>query len=116
MTIGAFAPPIPATGAPPWRAPLMGPAPGRARLMRWRIRAGRSAHQRARLSRPFQIPPPRPYLSAMPPPQIFQPCIPTLATKVPAGPDWLDEIKHDGYRVIVWARNVRHDVGADIEH
>ena len=29
------------------------------------------------------------------------PCIPTRATKVPAGPDWVHEIKHDGYRLIV---------------
>jgi ATP dependent DNA ligase domain len=26
---------------------------------------------------------------------------PTRATKVPAGPDWIHEIKHDGYRLIV---------------
>jgi ATP-dependent DNA ligase len=31
----------------------------------------------------------------------YQPCIATRATKVPAGPDWLHEIKHDGYRLIV---------------
>src|SRR6476661_2714459 len=31
----------------------------------------------------------------------FLPCIPTRGTKVPAGPDWLHEIKHDGYRLIV---------------
>jgi ATP-dependent DNA ligase len=31
----------------------------------------------------------------------FPPCIPTRGTKVPAGPDWLHEIKHDGYRMIV---------------
>src|SRR6478752_1413907 len=31
----------------------------------------------------------------------YQPCIPTRGTKVPAGPNWLHEIKHDGYRVIV---------------
>jgi bifunctional non-homologous end joining protein LigD len=30
----------------------------------------------------------------------FEPCIPT-GTKVPAGPDWIHEIKHDGYRLIV---------------
>jgi ATP-dependent DNA ligase len=29
------------------------------------------------------------------------PCIPTRATKVPAGADWVHEIKHDGYRLIV---------------
>jgi bifunctional non-homologous end joining protein LigD len=31
----------------------------------------------------------------------LEPCIPTRATKVPAGADWLHEIKHDGYRLIV---------------
>src|SRR6476661_6020997 len=31
----------------------------------------------------------------------FQPCIPTRGTQVPAGPEWLHEIKHDGYRLIV---------------
>jgi len=31
----------------------------------------------------------------------FQPCIPTKATKVPDRPEWLHEIKHDGYRLIV---------------
>jgi bifunctional non-homologous end joining protein LigD len=29
------------------------------------------------------------------------PCIPTAAAKVPEGPMWLHEIKHDGYRLIV---------------
>jgi hypothetical protein len=27
------------------------------------------------------------------------PCIPTRAYKMPAGPDWVHEIKHDGYRL-----------------
>ena len=44
----------------------------------------------------------------------FRPCIPTRGTNVPAGPDWIHEIKHDGYRLIVqrdgervrlWTRN-----------
>jgi bifunctional non-homologous end joining protein LigD len=44
----------------------------------------------------------------------FAPCIPTRGTKVPDGPQWLHEIKHDGYRLIVqregktvrlWTRN-----------
>jgi len=26
---------------------------------------------------------------------------PSRGTKVPAGPDWIHEIKHDGYRLIV---------------
>jgi bifunctional non-homologous end joining protein LigD len=29
------------------------------------------------------------------------PCNPTYATKPPSGPDWVHEIKHDGYRMIV---------------
>src|SRR4051812_11458465 len=40
------------------------------------------------------------YVSAMPTTK-FQPCIPTRGTEVPAGRDWLHEIKHDGYRLIV---------------
>jgi bifunctional non-homologous end joining protein LigD len=32
------------------------------------------------------------------PSRLFEPCIPTRAAKVPAGPDWIHEIKHDGYR------------------
>ncbi len=31
----------------------------------------------------------------------FEPCLPTRGTKVPAGPEWLHEIKHGGYRLIV---------------
>ena len=31
----------------------------------------------------------------------FEPCLPTRGTRVPAGPEWLHEIKHDGYRLIV---------------
>jgi bifunctional non-homologous end joining protein LigD len=31
----------------------------------------------------------------------IEPCIPTLAAKPPSGPDWVHEIKHDGYRLIV---------------
>jgi bifunctional non-homologous end joining protein LigD len=30
-----------------------------------------------------------------------EPCVPTLAAKPPSGPDWVHEIKHDGYRLIV---------------
>src|ERR1700678_4185904 len=31
----------------------------------------------------------------------IEPCIPVLAHKPPAGPQWVHEIKHDGYRLIV---------------
>jgi bifunctional non-homologous end joining protein LigD len=40
------------------------------------------------------------YLRAMPI-RKFQPCIPTPAPKVPASSDWLREVKHDGFRMIV---------------
>jgi ATP-dependent DNA ligase len=30
-----------------------------------------------------------------------EPCIPTLTAKPPSGPDWVHEIKHDGYRLMV---------------
>jgi bifunctional non-homologous end joining protein LigD len=33
--------------------------------------------------------------------------IPTRGTKVPAGPDWIHEIKHDGYRLIVQREGAR---------
>jgi bifunctional non-homologous end joining protein LigD len=29
-----------------------------------------------------------------------KPCIPTVAEKVPSGPGWIHEIKHDGYRML----------------
>jgi ATP-dependent DNA ligase len=31
----------------------------------------------------------------------YQPCIPSSGTRVPDRPEWLHEIKHDGYRLIV---------------
>ena len=31
----------------------------------------------------------------------FEPCIPTRGKTVPVGSDWIHEIKHDGYRLIV---------------
>jgi bifunctional non-homologous end joining protein LigD len=37
----------------------------------------------------------------------FEPCIPTRGTKVPTGPDWIHEIKHDGYRLIVQRQDKR---------
>jgi ATP-dependent DNA ligase len=30
-----------------------------------------------------------------------EPCIPTLAARPPSSADWVHEIKHDGYRLIV---------------
>ena len=31
----------------------------------------------------------------------FLPFIPTRGTEVPVGPDWLHEVKYDGFRMIV---------------
>src|SRR6476620_6329321 len=44
----------------------------------------------------------------------FEPCVPSRGTKVPEGAEWMHEIKHDGYRLIIqreskrvrlWTRN-----------
>jgi bifunctional non-homologous end joining protein LigD len=41
------------------------------------------------------------------PPGFIEPCIPTRAEKPPVGPDWIHEIKHDGYRLIVRKKDDR---------
>ena len=41
-------------------------------------------------------------------PQGFiEPCIPIFAKRPPAGPQWIHEIKHDGFRLIVSSRGGR---------
>ncbi|HLH94974.1 MAG TPA: RNA ligase family protein [Xanthobacteraceae bacterium] len=35
------------------------------------------------------------------------PCIPTSARRPPAGPQWIHEIKHDGYRLVACVRSGR---------
>jgi hypothetical protein len=35
-----------------------------------------------------------------PPAGFIEPCLPTLSESVPSGPEWVHEIKHDGYRFI----------------
>jgi ATP-dependent DNA ligase len=30
----------------------------------------------------------------------IEPCLPSPADHLPSGPDWVHEIKHDGYQVI----------------
>src|ERR1700756_2362462 len=42
---------------------------------------------------------PRP---ALRPAAFIEPCIPTVAPRAPTGPTWVHEIKHDGYRLLVW--------------
>jgi len=36
-----------------------------------------------------------------PAPGFIAPCLPTVAAKVPMGPLWIHEVKHDGYRLLV---------------
>jgi ATP-dependent DNA ligase len=31
----------------------------------------------------------------------YEPCLPTVASKVPTGPEWLHELKHDGFRLLI---------------
>jgi bifunctional non-homologous end joining protein LigD len=40
-------------------------------------------------------------------PGFIEPCIPTRVDKPPVGPDWIHEIKHDGYRLIVRKKDDR---------
>jgi bifunctional non-homologous end joining protein LigD len=37
----------------------------------------------------------------------YQACLPTRGTKVPTGPDWIHEIKYDGYRMLVTRKDTR---------
>jgi bifunctional non-homologous end joining protein LigD len=40
-------------------------------------------------------------------PGIIEPCIPTRVSKPPVGPQWIHEIKHDGYRLLARKRDGR---------
>ncbi|HMF17864.1 MAG TPA: hypothetical protein VKE98_11695 [Gemmataceae bacterium] len=40
-------------------------------------------------------------VSAVLPSGFIPPCLPTLSRRVPSGPEWVHEIKHDGYRLLV---------------
>ena len=39
---------------------------------------------------------------ALRPAAFIEPCVPTLAKEPPTGAAWVHEIKHDGYRLMVW--------------
>jgi len=38
---------------------------------------------------------------------LIHPCIPALTSRPPTGPQWVHEIKHDGYRLIARKQNGR---------
>jgi ATP-dependent DNA ligase len=39
-----------------------------------------------------------------PPSGFIEPCLPSTAERPPSGPDWIHEIKHDGYRLMALIR------------
>src|ERR1700692_1768989 len=41
-----------------------------------------------------------PRLRSRPLPDFIEPCLPRPADKPPVGPDWIHEIKHDGFRIM----------------
>jgi bifunctional non-homologous end joining protein LigD len=46
------------------------------------------------------------------PPGFIRPCEPTLVDRPPAGPGWLHEIKHDGFRIVAWKQGERVTVSS----
>ena len=46
----------------------------------------------------------------------IEPCLPTGARSVPSGPQWVYEIKHDGFRFICWRVGDRVRVFSRIGH
>src|SRR5262249_34828868 len=50
------------------------------------------------------------------PATFINPCQPTGASRPPSGPDWVHELKHDGYRLQIHVRDGRvrlYTIGAD---
>ena len=37
----------------------------------------------------------------------IEPCLPSPAKALPPGPDWLHEIKHDGFRILARRNEIR---------
>ena len=70
---------------------------GRTEARRWPQLGGTNAASKERDSQTSQ--PPAIYGAMRKSP--FEPCIPTPRPKVPDRPEWIHEIKHDGYRLIV---------------
>jgi bifunctional non-homologous end joining protein LigD len=65
----------------------------------WLVSSGRPSRARLRCAGMlWRITPARSRRS--PPAGFIQPCRPTLVAHPPAGPGWLHELKHDGYRLL----------------
>ena len=57
---------------------------------------------------PWRAPAPR--WRRNPPPGFVRPCEPTLVDRPPAGPGWLHEVKHDGFRAVAFKQGERVQV------
>jgi len=104
--------------APPWTTPWRHRAsrprpvarPTTRVALRWQVGAGLTASARFALARDATYLPRmlwRAPVARLRPQGFIAPCVPTLATKPLVGPQWVHEIKHDGYRLIVCRRDRR---------
>ena len=63
---------------------------------------------------------PAPLWRGNPPVGFIRPCEPTLTERPPAGPGWLHEVKHDGFRILVFKQLEQVDIwsrrGADFTY
>ena len=73
------------------------PKPGRHQIMA-HVTGGSDKPIRLR-ARPILSLPPCP-TACLPAPVFIAPCLPSTADHPPAGPEWVHEIKHDGYRLM----------------
>jgi bifunctional non-homologous end joining protein LigD len=60
--------------------------------------------QEVRWRREFAIGPPPMFLGCKP---AIEPCLPRPGKKLPTGPDWIHEIKHDDFRIRAWREGER---------
>jgi bifunctional non-homologous end joining protein LigD len=60
--------------------------------------------QEVRWRREFAIGPPPMFLGCKP---AIEPCLPCPGKKLPTGPDWIHEIKHDDFRIRAWREGER---------
>jgi bifunctional non-homologous end joining protein LigD len=65
-----------------------------------RLSRGAGPLKRIRLAAPAALFHSPMLLRAVPPSGFIEPCLPSPADRLPNGPDWVHEIKHDGYRLM----------------